>query len=191
MMYCIDSSEKIRADHSYGFYLKGNSMYFTNNEKSKKYPLYPYHPIDLKTTFVYGDDFNRQTDIFLFPASMKILCILIVLLFITSVTVLRIIRRNRNLQRGDLSSTVFDCVIAFVNGGNLEMRHKWEKWFFGILLFSVFFIVSVLVGDLLDSVIRVRNSKIDTFDKLADIRAPIYISLSLQPYNDTVYELLR
>lgn len=104
---------------------------------------------------------------------------------------LYIIRKKCKLPRNSLSSSIIDTLIAFIAGGNLRMRHKWERWFFGILLIGVFFTTSLFVGDLLDSVYRTMDQKIKTLNQLTELDSPIFIHSSLENHADQVEALLR
>ena len=160
--------------------------------ESKMYPVYPFESIQLTAVFVYGTDFQRELNLFAgISRAIKLIAAFIVLFISLAAIVLHIIRRKLRLPRADLVSTHIDCWIPFIGGGNLEIRHRLERWFFGILLFAAFFIMSVFSGDLLDSVVKVYNQKIGTFEELAEINAPIYIEPTLGFYSDTIHEMLK
>lgn len=105
--------------------------------------------------------------------------------------VLIVIRRKLRLQRSDLSASAIDCIIPFIGGGNLQMQNKWEKWFFGILLFSAFLIVAVASGDLLDSLTNTETEKITKLKQLANINTTIYVNIDLGLYRQKVEAMIE
>lgn len=153
--------------------------------------LYPYHSIELNTFFVYGTDFKRELNIFFVPKSVQIVAFVVLLLIGLAAIILRIIRQRLNLPRNNFMTTFIDCWIPFIGGGNLQMEHRAERWFFGILLFGAFFIMSVFSGDLLDTVIQVLNAKVSNFEELADINPPIYIDMDLYLHSDIIHGMLK
>lgn len=155
-------------------------------------PLYPYRSDELSVFFVYGKDFQRQLNLFVeIPKPIKVVASLIVLFVSLAAIVLHFIRRTFGLPRDDLVSTHIDCWIPFIGGGNLAIQHRFERWFFGMLLFSAFFIMSVFAGDLLDSAIKVLNQKISTFEQLAQLNSPIAINPALIQDSNMIHEMLR
>lgn len=142
-------------------------------------------------TFVYGTDFQRQMGIWFVSGSVRTISILIGLFVFSAATLLCIIRRKMKLRRDGLISTFIETVVAFIGGGNLQMRHKLEKLFFAILLFGAFFLTSMFAGDLLDSVILSLNQKITTFKQLAEINSPIYVQSESKAYLDHIHITLK
>lgn len=153
--------------------------------------LYPYSTMELRVVFVYGTDFQRQMNIFFIPKSVQFVGALVLLFISAAAIALYIIRKKLRLFRNDLLSALIDCWIPFIGGGNLQLEHRLERWFFAILLFGAFFIMSVFSGDLLDCVVRVLNTKISTFSELADINPPIYSNLELYLHKDLIHEKLK
>lgn len=80
-----------------------------------------------------------------------------------------------------------------IGGGNLRIEHRFEKWYFGILLIGAFFIVSVFGGDLVDSVVCILNPKMLTFKDLAEMDTQIhfYIDPDLDSPDLGILEMLR
>lgn len=155
------------------------------------YPLYPFHPIELAVVFVYGDDFSRQLNILTFPKTVQILSGLIVLFLSLAALTLSIVRRTWNLRRSNVLSVIEDIIISFIAGGNLQMHHKFERWFFGIMMVAAFFITSIFVGDLFDCIYRILYQEIDTFDKLIATKSPIYINSSLKMYSNNIRTMVK
>lgn len=130
--------------------------------------MYPYRALVLRGFLVYGTDLKRETNFLHAAASAKLVASLIALLLISATIILYIFRRRLNLPGDSLSASFFDCLIPFIGGGNLRMQHRFERWFFGIMLIGAFFTMSVYGGDLVDSVVRVLSSKIRTFEELGE-----------------------
>lgn len=142
----------------------------------KVYKLYPHMSNRVLIVFIYGDDFKRQMAIWNVPGAIRLIALLIIIFMSLATVILLIIRKIFKLRRNDLFSTVIDILIVFIGGGSLVMRHKWERWFFGILLFAAFFITSMFAGDLLDCMIQVQNRKFEKIDELAGFSTPIYLN---------------
>lgn len=155
------------------------------------YPLYPFNSIELSVMFVYGKDFERTDDQLVIPDSLKLVSILVSGFISLAVIILFIIRKKFNLRRSGASSTLIDCMIAFINGGNLQMRHKFERWFFGILIFGAFFMTALLTGDILDCIYQNRSHKISKFDEISHSKFPIFVSLHFKIHEELIQEMLR
>lgn len=112
-------------------------------------------------------------------------------LLIVAVITLYAIRNRFELLGNVVGSVIVDCLIPFVGGGNLRMEHQFERWFFGILIIGAYFIVSVFGGDLVDSVVQIHNSKVETFDDLAKIKPSIYIDKYLAIHIEDISEMLK
>lgn len=160
------------------------------DKAAKTYPLYPYDSIELVVLFFYGNDFKRQLEIFIVPESIQIAAGLFVLFVILAASILCFIRRKLRLRRDGLFSTFIDTMVAFIAGGTLQMRHKLERWFFGILLTSALFITALWTGDVLDCMYQM-DKKITTFQQLADINSPIFIPTSFKGQESAIHEMLR
>lgn len=130
-------------------------------------------------------------NIVLVPVSAKVLSILIVLFMCLSAIILWILRSKFELGRNSLVSSIIDTMIAFIAGGNLRMHHKIERYFFGIQLFSAFFIISLFSGGLLFYIHRILNQEITMFKELTEIDSPIYINPSLEVYGHVIQGMLR
>ena len=153
--------------------------------------VYPYMTTELRVIFVYGTDFRREMNIFLIPRAVQIAgAMILTFIFAASIT-LYFIRRKLRLPRRDFMSALMDCWIPFIGGGNLQMHHRLEKWFFAILLFSAFFIMAVFSGDLIDCVVRVLHAKVSTFAELAEINPPIYSANELHSHGNLILEKLK
>lgn len=171
-----------------------NTLHFDSyylDEKSEAYPLYPYHSIELSVIFLYGTDFERHMNILLIPGSIETLAYIILLFVSSAAIILCIIRRKLKLRRDGLISTFIDTVVAFVAGGNLQMKHKLERLFFAVMLIAAFFITSIFAGSILFYMYRILNQKIDTFKLLDNVNSPIYINQGFGMLNEDVHQKLR
>lgn len=161
-----------------------------DNDK-RVYPVYTTKSMKMVVYFIYGDDFQRQKDIFRMPQSVRVLYIGMIVFVILASIVLSFIRRKFNLRRGGLFSTCIDTCVAFINGGNLQMQHKWERWFFGILLIASFFLMAICTSDLLCFVYHIEDQKIDTFEELAQTQSPIYGHPIAKKFRMDIEEMFR
>lgn len=140
---------------------------------------------------MYGKDHKREIDIYRVPASVQIVIPVIVSLLIVAVITLYVIRKKCNVTGCDAGSCVMDCLILFIGGGNLRMEHRFERWFFGILLVGAFFTVAVFGGDLVDSVVRVLNSRIETFEEVVKFNPSVYLDADLAAHLEDILEMLK
>lgn len=182
---------KPNGEFSSSLYLDAYLTTIETEDKSITYPLYPFDSTKLKILFVYGTEYQRQLNLFSVPKSKQALSILIILFLLLALIVLCLIRMRLKLPRSGFISTSIDMIIAFIGGGNLQMRNKFDRWFFAIMLVGAFFLNSIFTGDLLDSVYQLQNQKIETFEKLASINSPIYAHPTLSPYSDEIHAMLK
>lgn len=140
---------------------------------------YPYHSRRLYSIFVYGTDYKRSIDIFRVSNLIKIVIALIALLLIVAILTLYTMRKLFKFPSSDAVSCTMDCLVLFIGGGNPRMGHRFERWFFGILMTGAFFIVSIFGGDLVDSVVRILNSKVRTLEDVIEINPSIHIETDL------------
>lgn len=162
-----------------------------NDRNTSIHSLYPYRSIKFVVAFVYGTDYTRRMSIVFVPTSVQMMAISIVLFMSFAAITLRLMRQKFQFQRNSASSVAIDILVAFIAGGNLQVRHHVERWFFGILLFAAFFINSLFVGDILSCVYYTLDQRISTFDQLVILNAPIFISNFISGYNDRIHEMFR
>ena len=168
----LSSISRLRNNHSIDMYVIRANI---KNEHDYRVNLYSRRPIVLKALLLYGKDLKRELQFLRAPASAKLVATLIALFLILATIVLYIFRRRFSLRGDNLGASFFDCLIPFIGGSNLRMEHRFERWFFGIMLVGAFFTLSVFGGDLVDSVVRVSNPKIRTFEELSKRDANINI----------------
>ena len=167
-------------------------FYFNPDKIYNKYELYSHQTEKLTVMFIYGKNFQRKRDIFIGSTSVLLVTTLVVLFMALCSITLYIIRRNFNLPHGNITLSIMDCLIPFIGGGNLRMEHRFERWFFGILLFGAFFIMAVFGGDLLDTIVQIHSSKIATFDDLAKVNVThIAASSEMRMYTEEIFGMLR
>lgn len=154
------------------------------------YQLYPYDSNALCVIFVYGTDIQRGEHFAFVPSYTKALGIILTTYICLAAIVLLIIRKKLKLRRDGVLITSIDVMVAFVAGGNLRMQHRFERLFFGILLISAFFIVSIFTGTVLDSIYSISKQEV-TFDQLHKINSPIFISPSLNANVENILLMLK
>lgn len=148
-------------------------------KQSKIHYLYPYNAMDVAVVLVYGSDLKRRTDVLFVPEWAKIVSIWVLIFWFIFASILCIMRQIWNLNRGDFISSLIDTASANIGFGNLQMNHRLERLFFGMLL-----IFSIVAGPLWQDVFLVQtyqilDEKVSTFQELATINAPIYSSITL------------
>lgn len=141
--------------------------------------------------FVYGIDFTRQMNIIVIPDTFKLLIYLLVLFMSSASCILWFVRRRFRLRRDGILATTIDTIVAFTAGGNLQMKHKYERLFFAVMLIAAFFITSIFTGGILFYTYRILNQKIVTFDQLSNTHTPIYINQGFGKSNELVHQMLR
>lgn len=132
-----------------------------NLRHQQRKTLYPYQT-ELAVVFFYGNDYTRAMNLLFIPRYVQVSTSSIVVFIFLAVIVLSMIRKKLGLRRSDFVSTFIDTVIPFIGGGNVRIEHKWEKWFFGIVIIGAFLITSTFTGVLLDCVYLLFSQKITT-----------------------------
>lgn len=153
--------------------------------------LYPIHKMEFRAMFVYGTNFERERNVFNASASVQLAAGLIVLFVVVTAIILWLLRRKFVSIRNGLQLALLDCLTLTIGGGNLQMENRFNRWFFGTLLFGIFFMMAVFGGNLLDCFVSVADSKVRTFDDLAKTNATINIAESSEFYVDELIEKLR
>lgn len=93
------------------------------------------------------------------------------ILFITFATImLYFLRRGDLMRRSYITEAFIDVMMTVTGGGNLRLRDKLEKIFFGFLLLGSFYINAIRLDNFLFSTFLAQNpERIDTFEKFAKI----------------------
>lgn len=171
----------LEAETLYGLYFESAQLTGANIQ-----PLYPYHSMKLLAVVLYMEDYERNVDLFAVPITVQIVISIILLFICLATLVLWFIREKLERRHNSLVSSFMESLVPFIGGGVIRMQHKLERWFFSVLCMSAFFIVAVLVGDILDSIVRIQTQRISTFQELAKADMPIYISTSLAMHGDEI-----
>lgn len=161
------------------------------DKSMKKSPLYPYQSAKLFTLFYYGSDYERQRNHSFLTRISTMFNLWMFLFLILMAILLCILRRMAKLRRDGLYSTIIDISITFTGGGNIRIDHKMERWLFGIAFVGFFFLIAIWQNEYLYPSLLLPDETIDSFEELAGINPPIYLSPQLKAYNDVIVEMLR
>lgn len=178
--FCFNFRKMFKENHPRPITIHFDPFVLSHSKGTMIYHSYPYQSVELSVLFVYGDDFEREMSGFLIPQSVQTLNIIILVFLITSATILYMMRRKLTLRRNDFMLSFMDVMVTFTSGSSLQMQHRAERLFFGVLLFAAFFITLIYTGDVLFYIYRLMDQQISTFEQLAIISPPIYVIQSLQ-----------
>lgn len=181
---------RLRDGHFIKFIIMPASASIAKRKLSNVRMLYPFHLMEFKAIFMYGINFERERNIFAASGSVQLTAGLIVLFVAVTAIILWLFRRKLNRPRDELQLAFMDSLTLIIGGGNLQMTHRFERWFFGTLLVGAFFMMAVFGGNLLDCFISVSDSKVRTFDDLAKTNSTIIIK-NLALYDEEIIEMLR
>lgn len=190
----FNCSEDLKRNEHHVVQLVFDSFYhFYLNDSSKLSPLYPYDSTKIVVILFYGNDFLR---LLVTPALLDIISIgehwLLFVWFALSILATYLIRSIIGIQKINFFySSVWNMIIVWIGGGNLQYNHKFENIFLAIMLFATFFIRSFGVGNFNSNIVSQGSNVIDTFQELAKTKdLPVYLSHVLQDKKDTVLKLL-
>ena len=153
--------------------------------------LYPFHSIEFIAIFVYGTNYQRGGPVFNASGTVQLVGGLIALFVVVTAIILWLLRRKLGLSRGEFQLSLMDSLILIIGGGNLRMEHRFERYFFGVLLVGSFFMMAVFGGNLLDCFINVSDSKVRTFDDLAKTNSTIIFDGASSLYKNEIIGMLR
>lgn len=160
-------------------------------KESQLIPLYPYRNRVVVVSFLYGDDYQLEIGS---PSILRIMAEywFIPIWFVLTTISLHLIRSKIGIGNNELSSTIMDMIIIFFGGGTIKFRHKIERYFLGMLLIGTFFIQAIWVSDFLSKVSTLRGiNRVNTFEKIANLKSPIYFGLSLAGEKELIIESLK
>lgn len=161
------------------------------NEIVNRHTLYPYNSIELAVVLVYGTDLKRRKDILYIPDWVRYLGFWIVFFWISFALILCVIRRRIGIANHGIISTLIESAVPFIGVGTIQMDHRWEKIFFGMLL-MLGVVTNPLWSDIfLVQTYQIMDEKISTFEQLSKIQSPIYLYSSLEGDTVLVNELIR
>lgn len=132
--------------HSIGMCVMPASSYITKRKDPKIRQLYPIQLMKLNVMFAYCANFVRERNVFNASGSVQLTAGLIVSFVVVTAIILWLLRRKFGLAYDDFQLAFMDSLILAIGGGNLRMDNRFERWFFGTLLVSTFFMMSVFRG---------------------------------------------
>lgn len=182
---------RINQHYSHKLNFKANIVPEHYESDGTQIALYPYHSIEICVLFVYGNDFQRQKYHQIFTNVGAELMILTVLFVFLAAVLLCYLRRRNELRRDGLISCSIDACIVLFGGGNLQIHHKCERWFFGILMIGAFFGITFWQDAVLFPSLLIQDKKIDTFKELAKVNPPIFSPFRLKKKEKNIKEMLR
>lgn len=156
--------------------------------------LYPFISERFKAVFVYGENYPKPRP----PGILTILSVgnywLIFIWFLLATVILFIIRWKAGVRQNDntISSSILDMIVVFCGGGRLRFRNKYDKVYLIIMIIGSFFLISLCTSKFKS---RITSSKqldnIDTFEKLSNVRVPVYVSNAVGNHTQYVIAALR
>lgn len=165
---------------------------FTVIEESERATISnPCQRMGIRVIFTYGKDVKRRIRNSLLSFEFLRQSSWYFVSFLSVALLLYALRRKVGLHRSDFLSSFIDTEIIFFGGGNLQFNHRFERWILTIFLFGAFFLVSVWLNIYLFSSLVMVDQKIDTFEELAEIDPPIYLSMMLKGIEAIILEMLR
>lgn len=167
------------------------SLIVPNEKGTMTQSAYPFRSLKLMVIFVYGTDYTRQMNILMIPEAVQITAATIVFFMGSAAFVLSIIRRKLRLRRNGLILTLIETLVAFIGSGNMNMNHKFERYFFAIVLIMGFFMTSLYAGDLLDCIVQILNQKFTKLEQLKGFRTPIYVPGPMYTYKNYIVTSLK
>lgn len=154
-------------------------------------PLYPYNSDKLVVMFFYSIGAERQTESVMLSELQSATQIGFFVFVLLAAAILCYLRSRNRLRRDGYISCFIDVCIGLFGGGNLSMRHRLERWFFGIFLIANFFLMTFWVDGIFYPRFFIQDRSIKTFDQLAKVNPPIYMSFPLIKNGRIIEELLR
>lgn len=154
--------------------------------------------VNLKVIIVHGSEFKRRSFGFISLSEFmsSTFARILSFWFISTSFVLFIIRRLTTIGRRyflyDFIVALIDMTIAYVGGGHLRYNHRWEKVFFMLMIFGMFFMQSLgLCGVLFQSFLFVDHNGIDTFEKLSKLNITIYSPHLLEGKSKIIHQMIE
>lgn len=92
-------------------------------------------------------------------------------------------RRRAFIRSVNFVTGLLKMYATAFGGGNIRIRHRWDRTFFTIAFFTAFFVTSILVANIcMHSIIHENPYTVDTFDKLSKQKVPVYLAISLNKH---------
>lgn len=159
--------------------------------QNKEISLYPYNTMEISVIFVYGIDQEREKYRILLTGLGTTTLSIFVVLVLMAAAVLCFYRRTNRLQRDGYISSFIDVCITFYGGGNLHMRHTFERLFLGMLLIGFFFLMAFWQEAVLFPSFLLHDQRVRTFNDLIKKNPPIYSAGSMSEITEIIEEMLR
>lgn len=170
-------------------FFDSHSVQLGVTNRSKHIALYPLSDRTVKALFIYGDDYQRRIAS---PVDIILNYWFIPLWFSLTAIILHFIRLKFRIQENSISSSILMMITIFFGGGTIRVRHKLERYFIVILLFGMFFLQSLWVGDFLSKISSSRYmNSVDTIKKLSKLNTPIYFANILGHEKEHVVDILK
>lgn len=185
----MNFSEKLKKSRPNVLNLDLNSYGSDDDEKRGTF-LYPYHSTEICVLFVYGTDYKRQANNSILK-KLKPFVHWKSLIFVFAIIALCFLRRMLKLRRDGLISAYIDIGIVVGGGGNLRIDNKIERMFFAIMFVAFFFLTALWLETTLYPSFLIPHRTIDTFNELAEVNTPVYISIKLKDKEQLVIGMLR
>lgn len=172
-------------------FLDVNALTTTKSSASNIIPLYPFHSVNMAVLFVYSDDFKRQKcKVVLTRAGGYVLLLLTTSILFATAT-LSYLRKKNKLRRAGFIPSFIDVYISFFGGGNLRVKHNFERLLFGILLIGFLFLTTFWLDVVLFPSFLIRDNSIETFKDLAKINPPIFSSFVFKEHEKSIEIMLK
>lgn len=153
--------------------------------------LYPYDSDKLLVLFFYHAGGKRKTERLGLSELQMAIQFGFLVVSLLAAGMLSYLRRRNQLRRDGYISCFFDILIGIVGGGNLSMRHRLERWFFGIFLIGNFFLMTFWFDAVFYPTFLIQERSIKTFNQLAKVNPKIYIPFTFMENEEIIKEMLR
>lgn len=166
----------------------GNENHLTGNDILS---VNSYTSVELAVVLVFGKDLERRRDILYVDKWLQYMGLSILFFWIAFAIILHNVRRLRGIAHHGLISTLIESAVPFIGIGTIQIDHRSEKIFFGMLL-MLGVVTNPLWSDIfLVQTYEVMDEKVTTFDQLAKINSKIFVSLHLKMHKSTIPERIR
>lgn len=163
----------------------------SNGSTKNKFPTNVRVTFNLKVFFVYSSGFTTHYSVFHSWSGYDILFMNIPI-FIAAIILYVLRRRRAELQNINFWSGFLDMYVVVFGGGNIRVRHRWERMFFAIGLIASFFLISLYLADFsMHSILNENPNKIDTFEKLSKQNVTFYLTTNLIKHEAVIKGMLR
>lgn len=141
--------------------------------------------------FVYGIGTKRQKYRDTFTEKGVRMMVLGTLACALSALLLCYVRKRYRLRRSGFGATYVDLCCVMTGGGNLNLRHRWERIIFTVLFIGYFFFTNFWLEAVVFLTFLIHDGSIDTFDELKQMNPPIFNSILLEQSEQFIGSMLR